>query len=384
LEESERDELKRAMAAQVLPVMEGAIRKLNLAGFTQVRVEQHGGMASLFAACEKPPVEARLRFQIHDTFAPLVTREPVFWMMTIYNGNEIVTGVPGRMSGFEDARVIANIVDDFVRDCASARGKRDERCATYFTDVITSALDGLPFQRPLFSAESIRISQAGGGECLRAAVAPVVEIARQCLATRFTGWLVESHVPSATEDGSGDCRLRIKTLTMESTLRFFTQSLRDGLKICCETITDGKKSPSRTIQVLPRNPGQVTRTEAVEEVLGEFMHRAIALTLTGHHRLWEAGDVLVMDLARLRANAVLVAKTSGGKSVSENDVTQLDALAAGMFGFSLDRVDYFPADSISRLHIDLGEAGALLPEGEGATGQAFVTDLQRRVQEGLL
>jgi hypothetical protein len=71
---------------------------------------------------------------------------------------------------------------------------------------------------------------------------------------------------------------------------------------------------------------------------------------------------------------------SGAKAVAEEDITQLDALAAGLFGFSLDRVEYFPSESLSRLHIDIGEAGALLQEGEATAGQAFLTDLQRRVQ----
>src|SRR5436190_23085658 len=102
----ERDELSVAMRVRLIPLMEGEIRKLTRAGFTQVRLEKHGGMVSLYAASEKPPVEGRLRFQIHDTFAPLVAREPVFWMMTIYRGSEMVIGIPGRMSGLEDTQAI--------------------------------------------------------------------------------------------------------------------------------------------------------------------------------------------------------------------------------------------------------------------------------------
>jgi hypothetical protein len=301
--------------------------------------------------------------------------------MTIYRGNEMVIGVPGRLSGFQDSEAIAEIVEEFVTACASARGKRNGRNAEYFMDVITSALDGLPFQRPLFAAESIRANP--GADYLREAVVPVMETARQCLLQRFPGWLVESHMPSPGEDGTGECRLRIKTLTMDSTVRFFTEDVPEGSRICCATTMNGRKTPNRSIQLIPRSAREVTKTESVEEAFGEFIHRFIGLTLTGHHRLWEVGDVLVMDLARLRANAVLVMKMSGAKAVSEEDITQLDALAAGLFGFSLDRVDHFPSESISHLHIEFGEAGALLPEGEAVAGQQFVTDLQRRVQKWL-
>jgi hypothetical protein len=121
LGDEERDVLCKAMESQVLPVMERKIRQLNRAGFTQVRLDHQWGMATLFAACEKPPLEARLRFHIHDTFAPLVTREPVFWMITIYRGNEMVMGVPGRLSGLEDAEAITTIVGEFVSACVSVR-----------------------------------------------------------------------------------------------------------------------------------------------------------------------------------------------------------------------------------------------------------------------
>jgi hypothetical protein len=114
LEPHERERLLTALQTNVLPALEQTAKILSACGFQEVRVEQRGAMVSLCAGSEKPRVEARLRFQIHETFAKLVAREPVFWMFTVYCGNELTMGKAGRMISFDDLEVLAGIGKEFA------------------------------------------------------------------------------------------------------------------------------------------------------------------------------------------------------------------------------------------------------------------------------
>jgi hypothetical protein len=245
--------------------------------------------------------------------------------------------------------------------------------------VITLALDGLPFRRPGFSAESIGMTRRWGPDYLGAAVAPVFEMARQCLMVRFPGWTVEIRVPSDDGGTNGDCRMTVATLTKKNTLRFFTESLQEGARICCESGTDGDTIRRKQLEVIPRTGGQFTKTEALEETVGEFLHEFIRTSLTELHAVWEARDALLPNLAQLRANAILVMNTSGGKAVSEDDVARLESLAAGLFGVSLDRVNFLPAEGSPHLDVEIADLRYLLPDEAAAAGREFLTNLQQRV-----
>jgi hypothetical protein len=80
----------------LMPVIQQAARLLKMIGFTVVRVERLGDMASLVIQRAEPQADAWLRFQIHRSFGPHLTGERVFWMYTVFDSRRRVAGKPGR------------------------------------------------------------------------------------------------------------------------------------------------------------------------------------------------------------------------------------------------------------------------------------------------
>jgi hypothetical protein len=117
LQRHECDKLVEAMKSKVLPLFEETGGLLMSTGFSIAKTEFFGQMASLMVASGTTPVTGFLRFQIHETFALLVNHEPIFWMITIFNGCDMVTAKPGRLSGVEDPELLLAITQDFAAAC---------------------------------------------------------------------------------------------------------------------------------------------------------------------------------------------------------------------------------------------------------------------------
>jgi len=125
LEDEAFGKLVIALGVTVLPAMEQAVRTLiRKKDSMRAMAERRGAMASLRVHCEKPALDGVLRFQIHHTFATMVTAEPVFWMFTIFDDKGLVAADQARMHGLEGTATVASIVDSFV-DAFTAEALRE-------------------------------------------------------------------------------------------------------------------------------------------------------------------------------------------------------------------------------------------------------------------
>jgi|GEM_PF-2826864 len=193
LQPQEYRQLISALATAVVPVLERTAAVLKQNGFGEACVELTGGMASLLARHGWQPVEAVLRFQIHETFAVLTSRDPVFWMSAVYCGSKLLAGKPGRLADLDDAAAIEQIAESFVEDSLAVsrstaarpivssappavvlpltltRIRPREGCRGWTRDVSELPLPaGLPEREPVEVIASkwsrVRVSDSGGRE----------------------------------------------------------------------------------------------------------------------------------------------------------------------------------------------------------------------------
>lgn len=66
------------------PLLFAAGERLKTIGYTVDRVETRGTLASLMLQNSRLATEAWVRFQIHPTFAPLLSAERIFWMTAVH------------------------------------------------------------------------------------------------------------------------------------------------------------------------------------------------------------------------------------------------------------------------------------------------------------
>jgi hypothetical protein len=273
LDDSQYAALAAALRCRVMPVLQTAAAELKRLGFPEVRVTRRGGMASLFAGCPSHGVEARLRFQIHDTFAPLVTSEPIFWMATVYRTTELLAGKPGRLGDFDEPGALEKIVADFVESCTSTLNLWKEGFSVYFKTIVSRAVEGKSFVPPPPGA-NIPVAE-WNGESLCFLVLPSLEAARGCLVERFP------HVESTVE-GPPSCRFQISTPSLKNTLRFFAECPEDGVPLLfCESEGDHGRIPPHSIPIARTASGFCIRQHQLYEVVGEFLYASAATLACG-------------------------------------------------------------------------------------------------------
>lgn len=101
-------------------MLEAALAALKMHGFPTVEIEKTIALITL--AVREDGMDAKLRVQVHQTFASLVSREPVLWMLTVYSGNRLVASDAGRLQGAGNGEILNAIGGEFVTACLEARG----------------------------------------------------------------------------------------------------------------------------------------------------------------------------------------------------------------------------------------------------------------------
>jgi hypothetical protein len=264
--------LVSALRTNVIPLLELTATRFLADGWYSVNVRSYGSLAGLYVECINPPIQARLRFQVHESFASLVRRDPVFWMFIVYNGSDMVEAKPGRLPGADDAAGLAKIAEDFVKACRTARSGLNSRIAAYFEDMITLALDGENLQPPSPSGNLVTL-EWGEPDLIRAIVLPMLELAGKCLEKRFPVWRVKVDRPGGDNDR---CRLALKSITRETVLSFSKYRDAGGeAVICYEVMSDGRRSPMETIEIIADDGFYFTPAIALESVVGEFLFSVV-------------------------------------------------------------------------------------------------------------
>jgi hypothetical protein len=273
LDDRQFADFSTALKLRVTPLLNLAATELKRVGFPEVRVTRRGAMASLFAGAPAHEVEARLRFQIHDTFAPLVTGEPVFWMTTVYRTRELIAGRPGRLPNLDVPDVLEKIVAEFVECCKSALKGSAPAISAYFETLVSRALKGEAFIAPP-SGGNIPLAEWNDGS-LGSLVLPALTAARECLAERFPNvtWTVE---------GSPSCRLEYSTPMLKNILHFFAECPADGFPLLFfETQGDNGRTSPHSIPIVRTPEGFWIRQHQLWEIVGKFVYAAAITLLSG-------------------------------------------------------------------------------------------------------
>jgi hypothetical protein len=122
LSRAEHERLFSGLQTAVMPGFANAAARLHANRFVIVKLQHRGDLASLIVKSKKPGVHAWIYFQIHHSFAPMVSSEPVFWMYSVHRPEQAPGGKAGRLRNLEDAAAIAIIVAEFTEMCLDAAG----------------------------------------------------------------------------------------------------------------------------------------------------------------------------------------------------------------------------------------------------------------------
>jgi hypothetical protein len=270
----EREEYARAVAdlhAVVIPIMEKTAATLRERGFCTVSVESRGAMVSLVAGCERADLKGTLRFQIHESFAVLVTRDPVFWMFTLFSGGDMLLARPGRLPGLEPVAEIEKIIEDFGSACELGLRSHAEKVGAYLNDAVTWALDGERLQPPDAAGELLRFSTCGEKAYLPWAVVPVLEAAHFCLERRFPEWGVRVFPPVKGDDSR--CGMVIDTNFGKWKLLFYREIPADEAPVLCyQVIRGGIESPPEPLEIITNESGHFVTADSIEAIVGEFIY----------------------------------------------------------------------------------------------------------------
>lgn len=121
LSEAEYAQLIAGMDTNVMGALFAGASLLRGNGFAIVKLERRAGLASLVVRSRS--VSAWLYFQIHRTFAPLLSSERVFWLYAVGEERHSTDGKPGRMQDLNNVAAIREIVDRFAARCIASKEK---------------------------------------------------------------------------------------------------------------------------------------------------------------------------------------------------------------------------------------------------------------------
>jgi hypothetical protein len=98
-----------------------------------------------------------------------------------------------------------------------------------------------------------------------------------------------------------------------------------------------------------------------------------------------SSEILLMNLARLRSNAVFALENSAGTVVSLRDIWRLESAAETLFGVALAGIEWFPLvpDEWDENPWTSVALLSLLPRPEASTMSDFLSDLHRRTHSWL-
>ena len=271
LERLEYQAAVEALHATVTPILEKAAGRLKTMGYPTVEVEGAGAMVSLITICPRAGVKGTLRFQVHETFAVLVARDPVFWMFSLFNGSDMITAKPGRLPGLENVEPVEGIVEDFVAACELGIRSRTNEVSAYLLDVITCALDGAPLRPPAPTGEMVRFSTCGDKAYLSWAVVPALEAARICVDRRLQAWSAKVFSPGTGDDAQ--CGMLITTRMGKGLLRFTRKiSATDNPLLCYQITMAGTTFPTEPLEIVTNESGHFVAAEALDTIIGEFIY----------------------------------------------------------------------------------------------------------------
>jgi hypothetical protein len=273
LSRKEYEVLVGSLQMKALPLLQRVKSQLLSEGFTTAKVESVGALAGVQAVNEYPCLEARLRMQVHDTFAPLVRRDPFFWVFTIFGAAGMLEGSAGRLRECCEG-TLDGICRIFVESCRKTRGAVFSEMAAYYDDLISLGLDHGEFRSPSGSpAEVLTLTGAQPG-LLRTVVAPMLELAAGKLSARFPAWRVSVSQPNCGHPGA--CSLVVKTITREAILRLVLECGPAGdPALWFETICDGRKAPAEAVESSADELGYSVRASSIQAVIGEFLYSVV-------------------------------------------------------------------------------------------------------------
>jgi hypothetical protein len=266
----ERLEYKNAIAElrrAVVPIMECAATELRGVGFT-VSVETGGALVSIIALYDRPALKGALRFQVHESFAVLVARDPVFWMFTLHCGKDMLLARPGRMSDVKDTLPVTRIVDDFASACQCGLKCRADQIQTYFADLIRRATNGLPFYVPVADGEPLRFATDGEHAFIAWIALPILEAARLCLSRRMPSWRVTVFHP--TKGDPSHCSIIISSEAGRSELTVKKQKPTGALH--CHVTHGAITFESSPLELMRGESGRFVAVGTFETLLGKFIY----------------------------------------------------------------------------------------------------------------
>jgi hypothetical protein len=276
LSRDEYEALLSSLQIKALPLLQRAKSQLLAEGFTTAKVESIGGLTGVHAVNEYPYLEARLRIQVHDSFAPLVRPDPFFWVFTVFGAHGMLQGSAGRLSKCCE-ETLSGISRTFVESCRKTRNSVFSAVGAYFDDVISLGLDREEFRSPPMAlAEVLALTGAQPG-LLRTVVVPMLELAAGKLAGRFPAWRAKVSKPNCSRTGT--CGLTVKSIARETTLRFALECGPAGDPgLWFETICDGRKAPAEAVETSIDEVGYSVRASCIQAAIGEFLYSVVFIS----------------------------------------------------------------------------------------------------------
>jgi hypothetical protein len=93
---------------------------------------------------------------------------------------------------------------------------------------------------------------------------------------------------------------------------------------------------------------------------------------------------LLLSLVHLRSNTLVAENLSGGTVVTKAEIERLGAIAAGIFGFSLDKIECVPCEGPPlRLEVTVDVLEVFLPAEQASDEYQFLMELEARVHSWL-
>ena len=115
----EYKQLCAALEGTVMAILTSAATDLVTKRFQIIKLDVWGSTACLVVRHRQMNVEGWLYFRVQTSFAPLLSSERIFWMLSIRR-DETLEATPGRLRDLQDVAAIQTIVNQFVQQCAAA------------------------------------------------------------------------------------------------------------------------------------------------------------------------------------------------------------------------------------------------------------------------
>ena len=89
---------------------------------------------------------------------------------------------------------------------------------------------------------------------------------------------------------------------------------------------------------------------------------------------------LLLSLVQLRSNTLVAENLSGGTVVTKSEIERLEAIAVGIFGFSLNKIECVPGEGPALpLEVTVDVLELFLPAEQANDDYQFLIELEARV-----